>query len=367
MTGSAHTPEGLLRPEVLALSAYHVPDSKGFVKLDAMENPYAWPSDMVDAWLERLRRVEPNRYPDPECKRLKAALAEANGVPAEAGLLLGNGSDEIIQIIQMALKAGSTVMAPEPTFVMYRQISASLGLPFVGVPLRAEDFDLDIDAFCAAIEAHQPAAIFLAYPNNPTGNLFDDAAICRVLAVAPGLVVVDEAYAPYADASFMARVGEFPNLLVMRTLSKLGLAGLRLGFAAGPKAWIGQLDKIRLPYNINVLTQLSAEFALEYQEIFDEQVRCLRRDRQWMAEELERLEGVRIYGSRANFILFRLLGKDAQEVFGTLKAAGILVKNLHPAGGLLSNCLRVTVGTPEENRLFLAALSTALNPRSDAP
>lgn len=361
MSGIDNKVRALLRPEVLALSAYHVPDSKGYIKLDAMENPYAWPEEMVGEWLERLRQAEPNRYPDPACSRLKAALREANGVPDGAELLLGNGSDEIIQIILMAVAGPEvSVLAPEPTFVMYRQIGASLGLRFVGVPLRMEDFSLDVDAMCAAIEQHRPAVVFLAYPNNPTGNLFDEDAIARILAVAPGLVVVDEAYAPYADASFMPKIAEFGHLLVMRTLSKLGLAGLRLGFLAGGKAWIEQLDKIRLPYNINVLTQISAEFALEKQAVFDAQVQCLLRDRQRLAEDLGRLAALRVYESRANFILFRLLRHDADEVFQKLKASGVLVKNLHSSGGPLAQCLRVTIGTPEENRRFLAELRCLL-------
>lgn len=352
-------PATLLRPEVLALSAYHVPDSKGYIKLDAMENPYAWPEEMVADWLDKLRGAEPNRYPDPACAPLKAALRKANEIPPEAEILLGNGSDEIIQIILMALTSGSTVMAPIPTFVMYKQIAASLGLPFVGVPLR-EDFGLDAEAMRAAIAEHQPAVIFLAYPNNPTGNVFDEAAVLDILRLAPGLVVLDEAYAPYAEASFMGRLPEFDNLLVMRTLSKLGLAGLRLGFLAGARDWVEQFDKIRLPYNINVLTQLSAEFALDHHAVFDAQVRCVLRDRQLLADELAALPGVHVYESRANFILFRLTGRDASEVFAALKVAGVLIKNLHPAGGALSQCLRVTVGTPEENRRFLDELAGIL-------
>lgn len=350
----------LLRPEILALSAYHVPDSKGYIKLDAMENPYAWPEDMVEEWLSKLRTAEPNRYPDPACSRLKAALKTASGVPAGAELLLGNGSDEIIQIILMALSPGASVLAPEPTFVMYRQISASLGLRFVGVPLRPEGFALDADALCAAITEHRPAVIFLAYPNNPTGNLFDAEAIARILDVAPGWVVLDEAYAPYAEASLMPRLVERTNLLVMRTLSKLGLAGLRLGFLAGAAEWIAQFDKIRLPYNINVLTQISAEFALEKHAVFDAQIQCLLRDRRLLAEGLQKLPELRVYESRANFILFKLLHHDAGEIFLRLKDAGILIKNLHHSGGMLTQCLRVTVGTPEENRLFLESLSRIL-------
>ena len=347
--------EALLRPEARALSAYHVPESKGFIKLDAMENPYAWPKDTLDACVQQLRWAEPDRDPDPVCAALKAALKAANGVPGGAELLLGNGSDEIIQMLLMALNPGATVMAPEPTFVMYRQISLSLGLPFASVPLRAEDFSLDGEAFLLAIEQRQPTIIFLAYPNNPTGNLFDPAAIERILAAAPGLVVVDEAYAPYAGASFMGLVGRHPNLLVMRTLSKLGLAGLRLGFMAGPPEWIAEFDKLRLPYNINVLTRISAEFALAHHEVFAAQVAAILRDRGALMAELQHIEGIKVYASQANFILLRLLRHEAPAVFAALKAAGILIKNLHPHGGVLSQCLRVTVGTPEENQRFLAA------------
>lgn len=237
MNGAKDRVRALLRPEVLALSAYATVDAQGYIKLDAMENPYPWPEAMVEEWLTRLRTAAPNRYPDPSCTRLKGALRAALGIPAEAGLLVGNGSDEIIQIILMAVAgSGGCVLAPEPTFVMYRQISTCLGLPFVGVPLREPDFSLDPDALGAALARHRPKVVFLAYPNNPTGNLFDEAAILRVLAEAPGLVVLDEAYAPYAGRSFLSRLPEFGNLLVMRTLSKLGLAGLRLGLVAGDPA-----------------------------------------------------------------------------------------------------------------------------------
>jgi histidinol-phosphate aminotransferase len=361
MTDLASNVRSLLRSEILALSAYHVPDSSGYVKLDAMENPYLWPDDMVEEWLARLREAQPNRYPDPSCGRLKTKLRDAYGVPDEAGLLMGNGSDEIIQIILMALQGrDATVLAPEPTFVMYRQIASCLGLKFVGVPLREADFALDMAAMRAAIEMHRPAVIFLAYPNNPTGNLFDPEEIAEILQMAPGLVVLDEAYTAYAGRSFMPRLAEFERLLVMRTLSKLGLAGLRLGFLAGGSAWIDEFDKIRLPYNINVLTQISTEFAIEKRDVFEAQVKLILQGRQYLYEELSRLTGVHAYRSDANFILFRLLRHDANQVFQRLKDSGILIKNLHSSGGRLAGCLRVTIGVPEENRKFLAALAEAL-------
>jgi histidinol-phosphate aminotransferase len=351
----------LFRPEVLALSAYHVQDATGYIKLDAMENPYAWPAEMVDEWLEVLRAAQPNRYPDPSANRLRALLRAANQVPDCAEIMLGNGSDELIQIVLMAIAGrDASVLAPEPTFVMYRQIAVSLGLRFRGVALNPDDFSLDLEAMRAAIEEKQPTVVFLAYPNNPTGNAFASADLLEILRIAPGLVVVDEAYAPFADDSFMGRLAEYPNLLVMRTLSKWGLAGLRLGLLAGHPAWIGQLDKLRLPYNINVLTQLSAEFALQRQDVFDGQVALIRRDRAWLADALGKLPGVRVYDSQTNFLTFRLANADAGQVFDRLKQAGVLIKNLHPAGGALRGCLRVTVGTPAENAAFIQTLANLL-------
>lgn len=352
--------ERLLRPEVRALKAYHVPESKGFIKLDAMENPYGWPEEMVKEWLEVLRGVSPNRYPDPGCAELKDTLRQANDVPSGAELLLGNGSDEVIQILLMALKPGSVVMAPEPTFVMYRQIAHSLGLTFIGIPLNAEDFSLDLGAFIEAIIEHDPALIFLAYPNNPTANLFEKQSIETILRTARGLVVVDEAYAPYASATFMSAITDFPRLLVMRTLSKLGLAGLRLGFLAGSPVWIHEFEKLRLPYNINVLTQASAIFALKRQAILDAQVHVILDERSRLMSRLRQIPGIHVFETSANFILLRLLVRDAPSVFEQLKQRGVLIKNLDPQGGVLSGCLRITIGTPEENDRFLASFSEIL-------
>jgi len=274
--------------------------------------------------------------------------------------MLGNGSDELIQIILMGVAGNdAVVLSPQPTFVMYRQIAISLGLKFVGVRLNEDDFSLDMAALSVAIAKSNPKVIFLAFPNNPTGNAFSCEDMLEILRIAPGLVVVDEAYAPFTDASFMPRLREFPNLLVMRTLSKLGLAGLRLGYLAGHPAWISQLDKLRLPYNINVLTQQTVEFALSNQSVFDGQVKRIISDRELLASQLKRLP-VKVFTSQANFISFRLLEKKADDVFGKLKNAGVLIKNLTPAGGALLNCLRVTVGTPYENQVFMESLTKIL-------
>ena len=286
----------LIRPEVRALKAYHVPDASGLIKLDAMENPYAWPAALKQEWLEVLRDVPINRYPDPAAQALRAQLKQSLAVPAGMEALLGNGSDELIQLILLGVaRPGAVVLAPTPTFVMYEMIATFVGMQFVGVPLAA-DFGLDLAAMRAAIRQHRPAAVFLAYPNNPTGNLFDEQAIETLLRESPGLVVVDEAYHAFAQQSFMQRLGQFDNLLVMRTLSKQGLAGLRLGILAGEPAWLAEFDKLRLPYNINSLTQASAGFALQHKDVLDEQAARLRAERARLLRELAALPGVQEIG-----------------------------------------------------------------------
>jgi len=351
----------VFREEVLAMSAYHVADAEGLIKLDAMENPYEWPEDIKTSWLESLRACPLNRYPDPGARSLSATINRLNGLDENAALLLGNGSDEIIQLLLMALPQGSSVLSPEPGFVMYKQLSHCLGLNYIGVPLRAEDFALDLPAMLSAIERHQPKLIFLAYPNNPTGNLFDPAAIDAIIEQAPGLVVIDEAYEPFAGSSYLGRLGRQQNLLVMRTVSKLGLAGLRLGYLCGSPELIGQLDKIRLPYNINVLTQASAEFALNHKALFDQQTRLIRAERARVFAELNAMAGIAAYPSAANFILFRTPSGRANALFASLKQQGVLIKNLSPQGGVLADCLRVTIGKPDENAAFLSALSQSLS------
>ncbi len=348
-----------VRPEIAALSAYHVADARGLIKLDAMENPYSLPDALRAELAGRLAQVALNRYPDPAGGGLKAQLAQAFGIPAEAHVLLGNGSDEIITLIAQALAMpGAVMLAAEPTFVMYRMNARFSRLDYVGVPLRA-DFTLDMPAMRAAIAAHRPAVTFIAYPNNPTGPRYGRDEVIEIIETAPGLVVVDEAYGPFTDDSFLSDVGRWPNLVVMRTLSKLGLAGIRLGFAAGPAAWIDEFEKVRPPYNVNVLTQTAASFALEHLDVFSAQAAELRLERGRLMARLAVLPGVVAFPSEANFITARV--KDAPAVFAALKMAGILIKNLHGSHPLLDNCLRFTVGSRDENDAVLAALQTILN------
>jgi histidinol-phosphate aminotransferase len=360
MTSSTDRIDRFLAPQLRALQAYHVPPAAGLIKLDAMENPYAWPDWLLNDWLDTIRQAELNRYPDPSAHVLKSRLREVLGVPGGVELILGNGSDELIQMIIQAVAApGHVIMAPEPTFVMYRQIAMVAGLDFRGVPLCA-DFTLDADAMLETVTTHQPAVVFLAYPNNPTGNLFDREAIEAVLSSAPGLVVLDEAYAPFADDSFMADLGCCDNLLVLRTLSKLGLAGVRLGLLAGDAGWLAEIEKTRLPYNISTLDQLTGEFALRHYAVFEGQAKIIRQQRGELLDRLQSLPGLTVYPSAANFILFRVPPGRGEAVFEGLKSGGILIKNLAGSAPSLTDCLRVTVGKPEENAAFIAALASLL-------
>mgnify|MGYP000636149848 CR=1 FL=1 len=347
----------VFRKEVLQLSAYKVAEAKNLIKLDAMENPYSWPDDIKQQWLEIIKDCPINRYPDPEAKQLCRTIKHTNQIPADSEILLGNGSDEIIQLLLMALPATASVLAPAPGFVMYKQVAQSLGLDYHAIPLQAESFELDLALMLDSIKQTQPAIIFLAYPNNPTANLFQQQDIEAILEIAPGLVIIDEAYAPFADASFINKLPAYTNMLVMRTVSKLGLAGLRLGFIAGNKDIIEQLNKIRLPYNINSLTQLTAEFALNNHALFEQQTQQICRDRELLLKQLNNLAGIIAYPSAANFILFRTAENQACQIFESLKEQGILIKNLSPQGGVLTDCLRVTIGKPEENQAFIQALT----------
>lgn len=350
----------IIRPEISSLAAYHVPDAAGLLKLDAMENPYLLPAEMQQALAQHLAQVALNRYPVPSYSSLKQLIADKLGVPADREIVLGNGSDELIAMISVACaKPGAKVLAPVPGFVMYAMSAKFAGLEFIGVPLQA-DLTLDTAAMLTAIRTHRPAITYLAYPNNPTGTLYDAddiVAIARAVGDS-GVVVVDEAYQPFAPSSFMPRLAEFDNLVVMRTVSKLGLAGIRLGYMAGNNALMHEFEKVRPPYNINVLTQAAAEFVLQRVEVLDAQAAELRAQRSQLAMALSALPGVQVFPSAANFLLIRVA--NAEQVFAKLLDHKILVKNVGKMHSLLENCLRITVSTQEENALFMAALAASL-------
>ncbi|MBH1987441.1 MAG: histidinol-phosphate transaminase [Burkholderiales bacterium] len=372
--------QSVFRADVRAMHAYHVQDAAGFVKLDAMENPFTLSPELQAELGRRLGAVALNRYPGTRINDLHAALREHAGIAADMGLVLGNGSDELISLLctacaQQGLQPGdrpATVIAPLPGFVMYALSAQLAGLKFVGVPLTT-DFELDAAAMVAAVVEHRPALTWIAYPNNPTANLWDDDAIEQVVqAVAanvaaghPGLVVIDEAYQPFASRSYLSRLASHPHVLLMRTLSKFGLAGVRLGYMLGRADLIEQVDKVRPPYNISVLNTEAALFALEHADEFERQAVTIKAERERLMAALAGMPGARAYPSQANMILVRV--NDSAAAFQALKARGILIKNVAGLHQLLANCIRLTVGLPSENDALIAALSDILREPLNSP
>jgi histidinol-phosphate aminotransferase len=357
----------VIRDEVKALSAYHVQSSSGMIKLDAMENPFTLPADLQTQLGQTLGALEFNRYPGPGIEALKAQLVDYVGVPAGHDLMLGNGSDELISLLSLAcMKKGAVVLAPEPGFVMYAMSAQLMGLTYVGVPLR-EDFELDVPKMLDAIDLHKPCIVYLAYPNNPTANLWEAGAIERIIERVSryaGVVVLDEAYAPFSGDSWLSRMRDDPSanaqVILMRTLSKFGLAGARLGYLVAQSPWVEELNKVRPPYNVSVLNAACASFALEHRAVFEAQAEQIKGERERLFTALQHISGLTPYASQANMMLVRL-GLDpsdagAQKVFEALKAHGILVKNVSKMHPVLKGCLRLTIGSSEENDALIKAL-----------
>ncbi len=359
-----------IRPDVRAMHAYSVQPATGVLKMDAMENPFRLPAELQAALGQRLGALELNRYPGTRQNDLKAALAAYAGAPEGSALLLGNGSDEIITLLALACAqphAGgrATMLAPMPGFVMYPMSAQLQGLDFVGVPLTP-DFALDEAAMLAAIAEHKPAITYIAYPNNPTATLWDEAVVQRIadaVGEQGGIVVMDEAYQPFASRSWITRMRAEPernaHVLLMRTLSKFGLAGVRLGYLIGPAALVNEIDKVRPPYNVSVLNCEAALFALEHAEVFAAQAAELCAARTELLAALRAMPGIeRVWDSEANMVLLRVA--DAARVFAGMKERKVLVKNVSTMHPLLANCLRLTVGSAADNAQMLAALQASL-------
>lgn len=358
-------PLRLIRQDIQSMHAYAIQDATGMVKLDAMENPFSLPPELQAELGQRLGGVAINRYPGARIDDLKQALARYVDLPEGCSLMLGNGSDELISLLAMACDVpGASILAPLPGFVMYAMGAQLQGLAFHGVPLTA-DFELDEPAMLAALREHQPAITYIAYPNNPTANLWDDAVIRRLIAEAAtfgGLVVMDEAYQPFSSRSWLDEIRANPaanaNVLLMRTLSKFGLAGVRLGYMLGAQALVQEVDKLRPPYNVSVLNAECALFALDHAQVFAQQASQIREQRRLLVNALAKMPGVTPFPSEANMVLVRV--PDAGRSFDGLKAHGVLVKNVSKMHVLLNNCLRLTVGTPTENAQLIDALQKSL-------
>jgi histidinol-phosphate aminotransferase len=366
-----------IREDVKQMHAYVVQNAAGMVKLDAMENPFTLDEHLQQQLGIRLGGAAVNRYPGEQVQVLKQALADYVDLPRGYGIVLGNGSDELISMLCLvSAQTGACVLAPEPGFVMYAMSAKLQGLKFVGVDLD-EEFGLDELGMTQAIQAHRPAWVYLAYPNNPTANLWNVETIKRLIAQVSaygGWVVMDEAYQPFSSHSWLEEIRQDPQanrqVLLMRTLSKFGLAGVRIGYLVGPQALVDEVDKIRPPYNVSVLNAECALFALEHAQVFAEQARIIRQEREHIIEHLSGLRAVKPFPSQGNMVLVRFmsdldakldenqakLNDNALRIYEGLKARGIMVKNVSKMHTLLSGCLRLTVGTEQENQKLLEAL-----------
>ncbi len=353
---TAESVERLIRPEIKGMHAYPVANGSGLLKLDAMESPYVWAPDLKKAWLEALSRAEINRYPEPDAPGLAKQLRATMNIGDHHGLLFGNGSDELIQLLATVVAApGRTLMTPDPGFVMFEVVASMMQLEFASLSLDKQ-FDIDIDTALAEIKDHSPSLIFLPRPNNPTGNVFSEAKVRRIIENTNALVVIDEAYSAFTDSEALHLLDEYPNVLVMRTLSKVGLAGLRLGVLIGAPRWLNEIDKARLPYNINVLTQISVEFALRHYDVLRKQSSEIKRNRQRLYEQLQAVSSITVWPSEANFLLFRCEERSAADIVSALRDAGILIKSMHGKHPSLSQCLRVTIVEQENNDKFFSVL-----------
>ena len=357
---TAESVKRLVRPVIRNMQAYPVADARGLLKLDAMESPYQWPGELKQEWLAELSKTEINRYPQPDAPALERQLRLTMNIASHHALLFGNGSDELIQVLALAVsEAGRVLMTPDPGFVMFEVIASYVQLGFATLSLD-KNFDIDLDKALDEIAKHDPGIIFLPRPNNPTGNIFSESKVRRIVEETDALVVIDEAYSAFTDYDALHLLDEYPNILVMRTLSKVGLAGLRLGVLIGSPLWISEVNKARLPYNINVLTQKSVEFALRHGEVLDEQSATIKSNRQRLFDQLQVIDKVHVWPSEANFLLFKSEEKPAAEIVDGLRERGILIKSMHGKHPSLAQCLRVTVVEQENNNKFMRALLEVL-------
>jgi histidinol-phosphate aminotransferase len=343
----------LVRDKVKGLKAYQVENLDEGIKLHANENPYPPSPELLKKIFQRLDELELNRYPDPDCRNLKQAIANKTGALPEQ-IIIGNGSDELIQyLMQVLCDEGDTIAFPDPTFAMYGITAQCLGLTPVNFPLN-DKWDFEAQTALEVLAKNKARLVFISYPNNPTGNCFSEQEIQKLIEQFDGIVVLDEAYHDFAGKSFLKEMDKHNNLVVLRSLSKIGLAGLRIGYGIFPSVLAEQVNKVRLPYNSNSLSQWVATELLNDFAHVQNQIQSIVEERSRLTDELSKLPAIIAYPSNSNFILFQATN-GGEKLFNELKINGTLLRNLnaHPR---LKNCLRVTIGTKQENNQFLDQL-----------
>lgn len=361
----AHPLLALVRPELALLRAYAAPAGTLPIKLDANESPWPLPQALRERVAASLAALPMHRYPDARALSVRTPLAARLGAHPDE-LVIGCGSDELIALLCTALarpregRARAVILYPTPTFVMYRITALAHGLEPVEVPL-GPGFALDVPAMCAAIATHRPSIVFLATPNNPTGNAFADDDLRALITAAPeSLVVLDEAYTAFAGRSLSTWCDAYANVALLGTLSKIGVAAARVGWARLPRALAAEVEKARQPFNLNALSQAVGALALgELRAEFDAHVAAIVAERARLEAAFSELRGMSFTPSRANFVLVRF-GERSARVLEALAAAGIAVRAFSGHGPALEGLVRITVGTPSENDALLTVLTLAL-------
>jgi histidinol-phosphate aminotransferase len=350
----------LLRDNIRDLTPYPIEDHPYKIKLDANESPYSIDWTQWPGVAEKLHGIQLNRYPDPQAKKLKKALSSYLNWP-EDRMILGNGSDELIQYILMAFGGPNRpVYSPYPTFSMYRIISISMGMKFQKIPL-GEGFELLVNQQnLKELSAQPQKIIFIATPNNPTGNFFNRDHVLAILNNTNGLVCIDEAYCDFCEEDgFLNILPRFENLIILRTLSKIGLAGLRIGILLANEGVISAISKVRLPFNLNVMSQFLAQAVLKHHDLLFEMTKKIKENRAWLEKELEKINGIKIFPSQANFILFTY-EYNVSAIYRELLSEGILVR-IFPSEDSWPGFIRVTVGTRDECEMFIPAINKILS------
>ena len=343
----------LFHEKMKVLRPYQAENVDCKIKLHANENSFTTPKEIKVLFEKILREVDLNRYPDPDCRGLKTILSKRLGVSSKS-LVIGNGSDELIQfLLQIFCGPGETIAFPDPTFSMYSVLAKGMGLQPLPVPLN-DNWDFDGNIFLETALRNNAKLIFISYPNNPTGNCFSEKSIKKIIDCFHGIVVLDEAYHDFSRKTFAHLIPNHNNLIILRSLSKVGLAGLRVGFGIAHPRIIEEINKIRLPYNSNSLSQLFCEKALENFPALQTQIDHILAERYRLQNSLKQIDSLTVFPTDSNFILFHL-AKNADDAFQKLFENDILIRDLK-SHTRLKGFLRVTVGTPEENDAFLTQI-----------
>jgi histidinol-phosphate aminotransferase len=352
------SPSDVIKPEVRGLTAYTLKHFDAEVKLDQNENPYELPADLKQEVVDRVLHRPWGRYPEFVPAAVIKTLSQFTGWP-EDGILVGNGSNELIQaILTVTLGPGRRLAVPQPTFTLYKLMATTLQADVNSILLHPDTFAFDADKLIAA--ARKADVIVVCTPNNPTGNLLDREALLEVLKSAKrGIVIVDEAYHEFSGQTALPLLAEHRNLVILRTFSKaMSMAGLRFGYMMAHPEIAREVNKSKLPYNVNIFTLAAAQIVIERRNVLNEAIETLVRQRERVFAELQKRQTVHAFPSKANFILMKG-PKPARALFEALYSRGVLIRDVS-AYPLLDGCLRVSIGTPEENDRFLTALDRSL-------